>query len=105
SIGNTFTARAGWWAGVWLRWAETNPPGLYRSCRGYLMNANGAAILAHPHPCGHIVYPYTDETLVGQAVCLFASAGIRDGEGVVLIMSGDHFEPIKLRLRIEGFNV
>ena len=69
------------------------------------MNAHGAAILAHPHPCGHIVYPYTDETLVGQAVCLFASAGIRDGEGVVLIMSGDHFEPIKLRLRVEGFNV
>jgi polyhydroxyalkanoate synthesis regulator phasin len=51
------------------------------------------------------VYPYTDENLVGQAVCLFASAGIRDGEGVVLIMSGDHCEPIKLRLRVEGFNV
>jgi len=69
------------------------------------MNAHGAAILAHPHPCGHIVYPYTDENLVGQAVCLFASAGIRDGEGVVLIMSADHCEPIKLRLQIEGFNV
>jgi len=69
------------------------------------MNSHGAAILAHPHPCGHIVYPYTDENLVGQAVCLFASAGIRDGEGVVLIMSGDHCEPIKLRLRVEGFNV
>ena len=32
-------------------------------------------------------------------------AGIRDGEGVVLIMSTDHCEPIKLRLQIEGFNV
>lgn len=69
------------------------------------MNAHGAALLTHPHPCGHIVYPYTDENLVGQAVCLFASAGIRDGEGVILIMSGDHCEPIKLRLRVEGFNV
>jgi len=69
------------------------------------MNAHGAAILAHPHPCGHIVYPYTDENLVGQAVCLFATAGIRDGEGVILIMSDDHCEPIKLRLQIEGFNV
>ena len=69
------------------------------------MNAHGAAILAHPHPCGHIVYPYTDENLVGQAVCLFASAGIRDGEGVILIMNADHCEPIKLRLRVEGFNV
>ena len=69
------------------------------------MNAQGAAILANPHPCGHIVYPYTDENLVGQAVCLFASAGIRDGEGVILIMTADHCEPIKLRLRVEGFDV
>jgi MEDS: MEthanogen/methylotroph, DcmR Sensory domain len=69
------------------------------------MNAHGAAILANPHPCGHIVYPYTDENLVGQAVCLFASAGIRDGEGVILIMSADHCDQIKLRLQVEGYNV
>src|ERR1700720_4538377 len=69
------------------------------------MNARGAAILTNPHPCGHIIYPYTDENLVGQAVCLFASAGLRNGEGVVLIMTGAHCEPIKLRLQIEGFNV
>jgi hypothetical protein len=54
------------------------------------MNASGAAILVNPHPCGHILYPYTDEGLVGQAVTLFASAGLRAGEGVVLIMSEDH---------------
>jgi len=69
------------------------------------MNAHAAAILTHPHPCAHIVYPYTDENLVGQAVCLFATSGIRDGEGVILIMSGNHCEPIKLRLQVEGFNV
>jgi hypothetical protein len=69
------------------------------------VNPNGAAILTNPHPCGHIVYPYTDENLVGQAVCLFASAGLRDGEGVVLIMAKSHCEPIKLRLHIEGFDV
>jgi hypothetical protein len=68
------------------------------------MNAAGAELLAHPHPCGHIIYPYIDEGLVGQAVTLFASAGIRDGEGVVLIMSRDHCESIRLRLQLEGFN-
>src|ERR1700681_161419 len=68
------------------------------------MNAHGAAILANPHPCGHIVYPYTDEGLVGQAVALFASAGIRDGEGVILIMSDHHWEAIKLRLQLEGIS-
>lgn len=45
----------------------------------------GQAGNPHYHPCGHIVYPYTDETLVWQAVCLFACAGQRDGEGVILI--------------------
>ena len=69
------------------------------------MNSKGAAILTDPHPCGHIIYPYTDENLVGQAVCLFASAGLRNGEGVVLIMTNAHCEPIKLRLQIEGFNI
>lgn len=69
------------------------------------MNAAGAAILANPHPSSHIVYPYTDKDLVGQAVCLFASAGLRDHEGVVLIMTKDHCEPFKLRLQLEGFDV
>jgi hypothetical protein len=68
------------------------------------MNAKGAALLLDPHPCGHIVYPYTDEGLVGQAVALFASAGLRDGEGVILIMSSNHSEPIKVRLQVEGIN-
>jgi hypothetical protein len=69
------------------------------------MNPNGAALLTNPHPCGHIVYPYTDEGLVGQAVCLFASAGLRNQEGVVLIITHAHCEPIKLRLQMEGFNI
>jgi hypothetical protein len=69
------------------------------------MNPKGAALLANPHPCGHIVYPYTDENLVGQAVCLFASAGLRNGEGVVLIMTNAHCEPIRRRLQTERFNV
>jgi hypothetical protein len=68
------------------------------------MNAKGASILSNPHPCGHIVYPYTDEGLVGQAVALFASAGLRDNEGVILIMSDDHCESFKLRLQLEGIN-
>lgn len=68
------------------------------------MNSSGAALLTNPHPCRHIVYPYTDEGLVGQAVCLFASAGLRDGEGVILIMTSSHFEPIMVRLCVEGFD-
>lgn len=69
------------------------------------MNPHSAAILANPHPCGHIVYPYTDESLVEHAVGLFASSGIRNGEAVILIMTSDHYERIRLRLRMEGCNV
>jgi hypothetical protein len=69
------------------------------------MTPECVALLANPHPCGHIVYPYTDENHVEQAVSLFASSGIRDGEGVILIMTADHCEPIELRLQAEGFNV
>jgi DcmR-like sensory protein len=69
------------------------------------MNATGAAVLANPHPCGHIVYPYTDENLVSQAVCLYASAGLRNGEGVILIMAAAHCNSINGRIAAEGFDV
>jgi hypothetical protein len=68
------------------------------------MNPSGAAILIDPHPCSHIVYPYTDENLVGQAVCVYASAGLRAGESVILIMTTDHYEPIRRRLQAEGLD-
>jgi KaiC/GvpD/RAD55 family RecA-like ATPase len=69
------------------------------------MNAKAAAILTDPHPYGHIVYPYTDEALVGKAVALFAGAGLRNGEGVILVMTAAHRDSITLRLVTEGCNV
>ena len=69
------------------------------------MNSKAEAILSNPQPCGHIVYPYTDESQVADAVCLFARAGLRKGEAVVLVMTRAHCEPILERLEREGFNV
>jgi hypothetical protein len=69
------------------------------------MNAKGAAILSNPHPCGHVVYPYTDDVLVSQAVCLFASAGLRNHEGVILIMTRAHCDSITRRMEGEGFDL
>jgi hypothetical protein len=51
------------------------------------------------------VYPHVDENHVEQAVSLFASSGIRNGEGAILIMTADNLEPITLRLQRDGFNV
>ena len=69
------------------------------------MSPKGAALLVNPHPCGHIVYPYTDEHQVAEAVCLFASAGLRQGQAAVLVMTADHYSPIRRRLEQEGFNL
>jgi hypothetical protein len=69
------------------------------------MNANSVAILTDPHPRSHIVYPYTDEGLVAQAVTLFASGGLQNGEGVILVMTAAHGDSIMPRLRAEGHDV
>src|SRR4051812_20305581 len=74
-------------------------------CKKIVMNAKCASILTNPHPCSHIVYPYTDERLVTEAVCLFASAGFRKNEAVVLIMTAEHCDPIERRLAMEGFDL
>ncbi len=69
------------------------------------MNAKAAELLSNPQPCGHIVYPYTDESQVADAVALFASAGLRKGESVHLVMTEAHCGPIMERLRNDGFDV
>lgn len=69
------------------------------------MTTRAAAILSNPEPRGHIVYPYTDESQVADVVCLFAGAGLRKGEAVLLVMTEAHCEPVLSRLRSEGFDV
>lgn len=66
------------------------------------MTPKCVSILSHPHPRGHIVYPYTDEEHVSHAVALYASAGLKDGEAVILLMTRAHMDPIDLRLRAIG---
>ena len=69
------------------------------------MNSNAAEILSNPQPSGHIVYPYNDDAQVADAVCLFAGAGLRKGEAVLLVMTAEHYRPILDRLAADGFDV
>jgi hypothetical protein len=62
------------------------------------MSPKAIALLSNPHPCGHIVYPYTDEALIAQAVTLYATAGIKNGEGVILVATQAHLQAIDHRL-------
>jgi hypothetical protein len=68
------------------------------------MNARGAAILKDPGPCTHIVYPYSEESQVAEAVGLFVSSGLRKGDAALLIMLKGHFEPIREQLKLLGFD-
>lgn len=69
------------------------------------MNATGEALLNHPHPCGHIVFPYTNEAQFMEAVCLFTSAGLRKGDAALLVMEQHHCEPIRQQLQENRFDV
>jgi len=69
------------------------------------MNPKASALLVDPHPCGHIVYPYTDRNLLAQAVCLYASAGLRKNEAVILITREDNYPAITGGLWRQGFDL
>lgn len=67
------------------------------------MRPNALAMLTKPS--GHLVYPHTSDAHLAEAVGIFASTGLRDGEAVILIMSDSHCKPIRQRLEREGFNL
>jgi hypothetical protein len=69
------------------------------------MNATGEAILTHPDPQGHFVYPYTNESQFSEAVCLFASSGLRKGGSALLVMTESHCEAIRRQLEDGGLDV
>jgi MEDS: MEthanogen/methylotroph, DcmR Sensory domain len=69
------------------------------------MNATGEAILTHPDPQGHFVYPYTNESQFSEAVCLFVSSGLRKGGSALLVMTESHCTPIRTQLQDGGLDV
>ncbi|MDP8991046.1 MAG: MEDS domain-containing protein [Acidobacteriota bacterium] len=69
------------------------------------MNATGEAILTHPDPQGHFVYPYTNETQFSEAVCLFIGSGLRSGGSALLVMTDFHCTAVRKQLREDGLDV
>lgn len=69
------------------------------------MNPKASALLVDPHPCGHIVYPYTDRNLLAQAVGLYAGAGLRKDEAVILVTRQDNYPAITAGLWSQGFDL
>lgn len=69
------------------------------------MTARTTSLLTDPQPHSHIVYPCADETLIGEAVVTFASAGLRKGDAVILVTTKARRELIEDRLTEESFDV
>jgi hypothetical protein len=69
------------------------------------MNATGEAILTHPDPHGHFVYPYTNESQFTEAVCLFVSSGLRKGASALLVMTDSHRTAVCRQLQEDGLDI
>jgi hypothetical protein len=65
------------------------------------MTARTTSLLTDPEPHSHIVYPCANETLIGEAVVTFASAGLRKGDAVILLTTKPRRELIEDRLARE----
>jgi hypothetical protein len=69
------------------------------------LNPKSISILSDPAPCSHIVYPYTDEKHIVEAVGLFASAGLQRDEAVVLVATKAHCDAVVRRLKSDSFDI
>jgi hypothetical protein len=64
-----------------------------------------ASLLTDPQLHSHIVYPSTDEVLIAEAVGVFASAGLKKGDAVVLVTTEARRVVIERQLQADGFDV
>jgi hypothetical protein len=62
-------------------------------------------LLAAAGPRDHIVQLYQDQQFLNRAVCRFAAGAIANGEGVILVPTGAHWEAFRPRLEAEGVDV
>ena len=69
------------------------------------MNSSAAALLCDPRSSDHIVYSYTDDNDLVDAVTLFTSAGLAKKEAVILVVTTEHADVIRQRLEQEGSKV
>ncbi len=62
-------------------------------------------LLADAGPRDHIVQLYQDQQFLNRAVCRFAAGAIANGEGVILVPTGAHWDAFRPRLEAEGVDV
>jgi DcmR-like sensory protein len=61
--------------------------------------------LAEPLAKEHLVHLYEDDSVLVEAVALYAGRGLGKGEAVILVATAEHLEAIEMRLGHAGFEV
>lgn len=69
------------------------------------MTDNSVAMLTDPKPCGHMVFPYSEDEQLLDAVALFAAAGLAKDEAVILVTTEAHKIALCVRLKDQGFSI
>jgi hypothetical protein len=64
-----------------------------------------SGLLSEAGPRDHIVQLYQDPQFLNRAVCRFAAGAIANGEGVILVPTGAHWDAFRPRLETEGVDV
>src|SRR5277367_5553858 len=62
------------------------------------MNPDSIGLLTNPHPRGHLVYPYHDESTLVQVLGVYAIAGLKNGEALILVVKEEHITPIERQI-------
>src|SRR5215475_7796128 len=62
-------------------------------------------VLTNVAPRDHIVQLYQDQDFLNRAVCRFASAGLANGEGVILVSTLPHWNGFHAQLEVENVDV
>ena len=56
-------------------------------------------------PCAHSVQIYGNDTVFLETLCQFAGAGLRSGEGVIVIATPEHVAQLSILLQARGLDV
>jgi hypothetical protein len=67
-----------------------------------VINSTTAAILAKPPYHSHVVYPYTDDQQLIDAVGFYTTGGLDRGSAVILVVTEAHRSAIKKYLKSDG---
>ena len=79
---------------------DLTPTTLRGGRSSFSMDPQTAAILAEPHQ-SHIVYPYTNDRRLADAVSFYSNCGLVRDDAVILIVTEDHRRAIKKYLEAD----